>query len=381
MNDEIGRITAVLYDGKTSKCVDCTLIFYQDGTVSVNGNAAVETYAFEQLDVSSRVGNTERRLTLPTGCYVESKHNDVIDKVVATLKPKSKLKIAHLWESNLGIIIGSAVLVVLATGLAVIWGIPTASEKIAHELPASVSITLADESLAQLDKYFFDPSTLPAERQRELKNLFQAHVPQESPFKFTLYFRDSPKIGANALALPEGTIVMTDQLVALAEHDEEILSILLHEMGHVEHRHGLRSVIESAGIYMMVAGIVGDLELASELLIGAAPVLVGLTYSRNHEREADLYSLEKMLAQGIDPIHFATIMSKLEHSHQSQHSAVESESGEQSDESLNDVDENEREPSTFEKTVMEYLSTHPPTPERVQRFEQASIRFNAGLER
>ena len=90
-------------------------------------------------------------------------------------------------------------------------------------------------------------------------------------------------------------------------------------------------------------------------------------------------SLEKMLAQGIDPIHFATIMSKLEQSHQSQHSAVESD--EQSDEAMNDVDENEREPGTFEKTVMEYLSTHPPTPERVQRFEQASIRFNAGLER
>ncbi len=58
----------------------------------------------------------------------------------------------------------------------------------------------------------------------------------------TVEFRASPIIGANAFALPGGIVIVTDQLMQLAEHDDEILAVLAHEIGHVKHRHVLRGL-------------------------------------------------------------------------------------------------------------------------------------------
>jgi len=60
------------------------------------------------------------------------------------------------------------------------------------------------------------------------------------------------------LALPSGDIVLTDKFIELSENQDEIDAVLLHEMGHVIHRHGLEMVIE--GTLVTVAGmlIVGD---------------------------------------------------------------------------------------------------------------------------
>ena len=48
----------------------------------------------------------------------------------------------------------------------------------------------------------------------------------------------------NALAFPSGDIVLTDKFVQLSKNQDEIDSVLLHEMGHVVHRHGLEMLIE-----------------------------------------------------------------------------------------------------------------------------------------
>lgn len=51
----------------------------------------------------------------------------------------------------------------------------------------------------------------------------------------------APQIGANAFALPDGTLVVTDELVELAgDNDDEVLAVLAHELGHIHERHGLR---------------------------------------------------------------------------------------------------------------------------------------------
>ena len=57
--------------------------------------------------------------------------------------------------------------------------------------------------------------------------------PEATRQPYTLVFRKSDAIGANAMALPSGTIVVTDGLVTLAEDDREILGVLAHEAGHV----------------------------------------------------------------------------------------------------------------------------------------------------
>ena len=57
--------------------------------------------------------------------------------------------------------------------------------------------------------------------------------PLDDGHVYQLEFRHGGYIDANAFALPSGIIVMTDELVELAKSDDELISVLAHEIGHV----------------------------------------------------------------------------------------------------------------------------------------------------
>ena len=69
---------------------------------------------------------------------------------------------------------------------------------------------------------------------------------------YVLEFRKSPAVGPNAFALPGGTVVLLDELVAAAAHDDEIAAVLAHEIGHLHGRHTMRHVLQTS-----VAGVRG----------------------------------------------------------------------------------------------------------------------------
>ena len=60
---------------------------------------------------------------------------------------------------------------------------------------------------------------------------------QGPPGRYRLELRSGEALGANALALPSGIVIMTDDLVALAKSDDEIGAVMAHELGHVRGRH------------------------------------------------------------------------------------------------------------------------------------------------
>ncbi|OYU72188.1 MAG: hypothetical protein CFE45_40815, partial [Burkholderiales bacterium PBB5] len=46
---------------------------------------------------------------------------------------------------------------------------------------------------------------------------------------------------ANALALPGGTLIVTDAMVRLlADRPDVLVGVFGHELGHLQHRHGMR---------------------------------------------------------------------------------------------------------------------------------------------
>ncbi len=92
---------------------------------------------------------------------------------------------------------------------------------------------------------------------------------------------------------------MTDQLAQLFEADAAVLTgVLAHELGHVQHRHGMRMVVQASAIGLVSSLVLGDF---STVLAGA-PVLLGQqSYSRDAEREADAYSAAVLKAAGLSP--------------------------------------------------------------------------------
>jgi Zn-dependent protease with chaperone function len=82
-------------------------------------------------------------------------------------------------------------------------------------------------------------------------------------------------------------VVMTDQLVALARSDRELLGVLAHESGHVTHRHGLAGVYQALGLTLLTTVVTGDLVSAGTFAAAAPAALLQRGYSRAAETQAD----------------------------------------------------------------------------------------------
>lgn len=88
---------------------------------------------------------------------------------------------------------------------------------------------------------------------------------------------------ANAFALPSGLVVVSDSLATML-NDDELAAVFAHEIGHVVHRHGMRSALGSSGLLLLVTLLGGDI---SGIVASGGAVLLSLKYSRDYEREAD----------------------------------------------------------------------------------------------
>ena len=102
---------------------------------------------------------------------------------------------------------------------------------------------------------------------------------------YTLNFRGGGFIGPNAFALPDGTLVITDELVKLAGGDTEMLvGVLAHEIGHVELEHSLRQLYRAAGMAGLVMLIAGDIGSGAEDILVEGGGLLALSYSAARKR-------------------------------------------------------------------------------------------------
>ncbi|MCA1978265.1 MAG: M48 family metallopeptidase, partial [Thiobacillus sp.] len=192
------------------------------------------------------------------------------------------------------------------------WGVPAAAQLAARTLPAGLDARIGAESLALMDKTAFEPSTLPAARQQALARQLAAHCQRQPCPPYRLLFRASPAFGANAMALPGGTVIVTDALVELARHDEEVLAVLAHELGHVQHRHSLRLAIQSIGAGAILVAVTGDIGSITDVAAGLPSLLLQSGYSRDMEREADAYALAWLRTACIPPQRFADMLGRLD---------------------------------------------------------------------
>ena len=365
-------IKGKLYDGLHAGSRDIRVRLGEDGylTAEPDGFAPV---SIQQVTVSTRIGNTPRHLTLPSGTMVETTDHERLDAWLASLGIKTSW--LHRLESNMRFAAGAVVVVAsIFTGSA-IWGIPWLSTRAAYALPPEVNSYIGRGTLETLDKRVFKATTLEASRHQQLADQFGNLVPHDSAgIRYRLEFRGGGFIGANAFALPDGTVVVTDELVKLAQNDEEILSILLHEIGHVVYRHSLRQVISHSTLIALTTVITGDVNSAGSLVLAMPNILIDSSYSREFETEADTYALEHMAEFGIPASRFADFMERLERCGMLLAKADETEDGESEPvdapgcEAV-EHDAEGKEPAYYSWT--NYISTHPPSADRIARFRQA----------
>lgn len=332
--------------------------------VGDDGVALLGPLPLEALEISPRVGNTPRFVRFAAGGAFETADNAAIDALLARRHPRHGL--AHRLESRLRyVVIGVLVTAAFVFGVAR-YGVPAFAKVAAESLPPSAMTRLGDGVLDVLDRQLLEPSALPPAEQERLRRLFAPYMAKAAAgVPIRLEFRDAGKsIGPNALALPSGVVVFTDQLVRLMEKepnaaDAALIGILAHEIGHIEHRHALRQSIQGSTLGLAVMVLTGDVSSVSSLIAAIPVVLTELGYSREFEFEADRHAAGVLRQNGMNPAALGHSLQRLEQAHGAENCADEEKSGPG---------------SCHEAAWWRYLSTHPPTAERIRRLEAFSDR-------
>ncbi len=305
------------FDGKTSAHQRVTMEVNDNGTVRIreaDSDRCLLQVEFSRVEVASRIGSTPRYVYFPDGEKLETADHAQVDALLQHYRPSLFNTLAHKLESYWQFVAITLVLVGAISWWSVAYGLPLSARLLADALPQSVMDRASRETLALLDKTHFSPSRLDEATRSRLLEHFAPALQESHNLQIRVLFRGGGDIGANAFALPDGTVVFTDEIVQLAHNDDELLAVLAHEIGHVKYRHGLRATIQGAVLSFAVGMLVGDVSAAAELLVALPMVLTTSAYSRDFEREADLNSLHFLDHHQVPRHSFIDLMERLTYS-------------------------------------------------------------------
>jgi predicted Zn-dependent protease len=161
---------------------------------------------------------------------------------------------------------------------------------------------------------------------------------------FTIKVIDSDEI--NAFALPGGFFYVNSGLILRADEEAELAGVMGHEIAHVAARHGTKTatkgeIMQWATIPLILLGPGGWAGYGLYEGLNLAIPMSYLKFTRDAEREADFLGLQYMYKSGYDPNAFVSFFEKIEA-------------------------EERRRPGSIPKV----FSTHPPTPDRVQKAQE-----------
>jgi beta-barrel assembly-enhancing protease len=108
----------------------------------------------------------------------------------------------------------------------------------------------------------------------------------------------------NAVALPGGNIIIFRGLLQEAKSPDELAGVLGHEIGHVRNRDVMQSMLRQLGLSAVLGGAGSD-------ATGYLNNIVSMTYSRDAEAKADLYSINLMQTSRVSPMDTAGFFARL----------------------------------------------------------------------
>lgn len=338
-------IKGYYFDGK-SPLRRSVLLSREEKTLRLQGDGVDVCYPIDTVQVSAPLGNVRRSLRFADGALCELLDDSDLSRLMGAKDRPLHRFISH-WERSIPLVL-LALILTIATVIGFIrYGMPLITKRVVQTIPTASEKRLGTESLEMIDKYLMKPSKLPADKRRQVTDMFQRMKPDLPGARdYRLEFRSSKAIGANAFALPGGIIVVTDGMVELARTEGELAGVLAHEAGHQHARHALRHVLQSTGSGLLIAAITGDITSITTLSATLPTTLIDAGYSREFENEADDAAVAYCRRKGISPKVYAGMLARL----QSDHDKKSGEKG-----------------TSKVWTPADLFASHPSTPERMQR--------------
>ena len=325
-------VDAVFFDGHSARQHPVQLCI-RDDCLQMTGDTASREAPMAELRISEPMGAAPRLITFADGAFCEVRDHATLAHLLAATGHRDR---AHVrWQFDWRMVAATCLAFVALALAGYFYGLPLGARLAAPSVPRSAVELMSEQTLAFIDAHLMSPSKLPQEEVEPLTRRFAAmRAPLGATIAHRVVLRDGGRIGANAFALPDGTLVVTDQLYRLADSEDEVIAVLAHELGHTAERHGLRMVLQGSAVGMFLTFYVGDV---SSLLAAAPTALLQARYSRDMENEADAYGAAMLRENGLSPALLANMLERLEKSHRDKGGALP-----------------------------EYLSSHPETDARIR---------------
>ncbi|WP_334190804.1 M48 family metallopeptidase [Noviherbaspirillum sp.] len=361
-------IAATYFDGQTTRRHPVTLMMHR-GVVAISGDGVRRSMKLSRMQVSERLEHAPRILRFPDGGFIEVDYRN-LPRLLAKngYRDSWVVRWQQQWAWSLCALIAVIALLISAYQ----WGVPWAVDQAASRMPASMEKKIGDEELRLIDASYMEPSRLDPAEQARLHALFAGlKRPQAATTPYRLEFRHS-RVGPNAFALPNGVIIMTDQLVGMAPDDNAVLAVLAHELGHVQGRHSLRRLLQALGVGVAVNLIIGDV---SSILAAVPTFLLDQKYSRDFEREADQFAIAMMQANGLPLSPMAELFERMGNAHRHEERNRERNDGTGQD------SRGGRRTGSDSDSPLAYLSSHPSDKERIAALRAADAKLGKQADR
>ena len=297
------------FDGRSTRVRVVNLSMAGDDLIAAGEDINLRI-PFSQVEVDERLGRAPRRLRLKDGAFFEVRDLNALDTLLSATAHRDGW--VDRMQRHLQFVIFSILACAAIAVAAYKWGLPWAAARGAQHLPPAVGKALSVQTLNLLDGKILMPSKIDPERRAALSAKFHAlRLPEGGTPESELLFRTSP-LGANAFTLPDGTIIVLDDLVSAIDDDPQILAVFSHELGHAHGRHGLQLLLQSSAVGAFWTLYVGDI---SGLLAAAPAAVLQARYSQDLERQADDYGAALLMNNGMSPALLADALKKLGDSH------------------------------------------------------------------
>ena len=262
--------------------------------------------------MDERLGRAPRRLRLRDGAFCEVSDLDALDALLAATAHRDGW--VDRMQRHLQFVLFSIVAFAALAVAAYQWGLPWAAAKGARHLPPVIGKTLSVQTLEILDGNILtaEQDSRRSGSRRSVPACMRCSCPKAALRIRSCCSAVRPQLGANAFTMPDGTIIVLDDLITSIGDDQQILAVFSHELGHAHERHGLQLLLQSSVVGAFWTLYVGDI---SGLLAAAPAAVVQARYSQEFERQADDYGAALLIHNRMSPALLADALKKLAESH------------------------------------------------------------------
>jgi predicted Zn-dependent protease len=117
----------------------------------------------------------------------------------------------------------------------------------------------------------------------------------------------------NAFATPGGYLYFYTGIIKYLDNESQFAGVMAHEMAHADLRHSTNQITKAYGVQIMISIIDGQ---ANSQLVDIVADLAGglgqLAFSRDHEYQADEYSVKYLYQTSYEPTGIAAFFIKMD---------------------------------------------------------------------